>query len=63
MLQRYVVSLGYSYPFTKRTDVYAVASYMNDDVELTGVAADRHTGQDDWNPSAYTFMVGMRHKF
>ena len=36
---------------------------MNDDVELTGVAADRHTGQDDWNPSAYTFMVGMRHKF
>ncbi len=60
---RWVVSVGYDYPLSKRTNVYAVASYMNDDVELTGVAADRHTGQDDWNPSAYTFMVGMRHKF
>ena len=27
-LQRYVVSVGYDYPFSKRTDVYAVASYM-----------------------------------
>ena len=48
--KRYVVSVGYDYPFSKRTDVYAVASYMQDQVEVgsgdsAGVDAD---------PSAYT---------
>ena len=63
---RWVVSVGYDYPLSKRTNVYAVASYMNDDMEMTGVTKDRietHGGQSDWNPSAYTFMIGMRHKF
>lgn len=60
---RWVVSVGYDYPLSKRTNVYAVASYMNDELELTGQAKDRHEGQDDWNPSSYTFMIGMRHKF
>ena len=32
-LKRYVVSVGYDYPFSKRTDVYAVASYMQDQVD------------------------------
>lgn len=54
---RWIVSAGYDYPFSKRTDVYAVASYMNDKMEGKG----QTTGE--WNPSAYTFMVGLRHKF
>ncbi len=52
-----IYSAGYDYPFSKRTGVYAVASYMNDDESKgTNAAAD-------WNPSAYTVMVGLRHKF
>lgn len=53
-ITRYIVSAGYDYPFSKRTDVYGVMSYMNDKVESAG---------DEFNPSAYTFMVGLRHKF
>ena len=55
--QRYVVSAGYDYPFSKRTDAYAVASYMQDSVDY-GV-----TGMEDRDPSAFTFVVGLRHKF
>ena len=56
-LKRYVVSVGYDYPFSKRTDVYAIASYMQDqvDTKLSGTS-------DDWDPSAYTFYVGVRHR-
>ena len=56
--QRYIVSAGYDYPFSKRTDAYAVASYMQDSVDY-GVAA----GKEDRDPSAFTFVVGLRHKF
>lgn len=55
---RWIVSAGYDYPFSKRTDVYAVASYMDDEIESKGTNTAA-----DWNPSAYTFMVGLRHKF
>ena len=55
---RWVISAGYDYPLSKRTNVYAVASFMDD--ELEGKGTNNGT---DWNPSAYTFMVGMRHKF
>ena len=55
-LQRYVVSVGYDYPFSKRTDVYAVASYMQDSWE------DKVNKQDA-DPSAYTLYVGLRHRF
>ena len=57
-LKRYVVSVGYDYPFSKRTDVYAVASYMQDQVDVKG-----NGGSVDWDPSAYTLYVGLRHKF
>ena len=57
-LTRWVVSVGYDYPLSKRTNVYGVMSYMDDEIEGKG----NQTGTD-WNPSAYTFMVGMRHKF
>lgn len=31
--QRFVVDVGYDFPCNKRTDMYAVASYMQDDWE------------------------------
>lgn len=57
-LKRYVVSVGYDYPFSKRTDVYAIASYMQDQVDTKPSGTS-----DDWDPSAYTFYVGLRHRF
>lgn len=53
--QRYVVSVGYDYPFSKRTDAYVVASYMQDSID--------YKVADDLDPSAYTLVVGLRHKF
>ncbi|RHJ32591.1 porin [Sutterella sp. AM11-39] len=58
--KRYVVSVGYDYPFSKRTDVYAVASYMQDQWETT--TAQGATGRDA-DPSAYSVIVGLRHRF
>ena len=54
--QRYVVSVGYDYPFSKRTDVYAVASYMQDNWE-------EKMKKEEGDPSAYTFYIGLRHRF
>ena len=56
--QRYVVSAGYSYPFSKRTDVYGVASYMQDNEDTS-----RESGTLEQDPSAYSFYVGLRHRF
>ena len=58
-IKRYVVSLGYSYPFSKRTDVYGVASYMKDQTDTN--FSEGMT--EEWNPSAYTAYVGLRHRF
>ncbi len=60
--KRYVVSVGYDYPFSKRTDVYAVASYMQDKVE-TSINPQIVDPEVDADPSAYTFYVGLRHRF
>lgn len=57
-IQRYVVSVGYSYPFSNRTDVYGVASYMQDQTDTK-----TDNGTDEWDPSAYTVYVGLRHRF
>lgn len=56
-LKRYVVSVGYDYPFSKRTDVYAVASYMQDQT------TSFFEYDEDADLSAYTVYVGLRHKF
>ena len=58
-LQRYVVSVGYSYPFSKRTDVYGVATYMQDQVE----AKTGNVKTADFEPSAYGLYIGLRHLF
>lgn len=57
-IQRYVVSAGYSYPFSKRTDVYGVASYMQDNEDTS-----RESGTLEQDPSAYSFYVCLRHRF
>ena len=54
---RWVVSVGYDYPLSKRTTVYGVMSYMDDDYD------DNAAANSGVNPSAYTFMIDMRHKF
>ncbi len=54
-IQRYGVSVGYDYPFSKRTDVYAVAGWMQDSVDWTKSASN--------DLSAYSVYVGLRHKF
>lgn len=54
-LTRYAFSVGYDYPFSKRTDVYAVASYMQDQLDRTATESN--------DLSAYTVYVGLRHKF
>lgn len=58
-IKRYVVSLGYSYPFSKRTDVYGVASYMKDQTD-TGFS---NGTTEEWDPSAYNIYVGLRRRF
>ena len=55
--QRYIVSAGYDYPFSKRTDAYVVASYMQDSVDYGDA------NSSDVDPNAFTFVVGLRHKF
>ena len=54
---RWTASVGYDYPLSKRTNVYAVGAYMNDKFE------NNKAGGEEWNPQSYTLMVGMRHKF
>ena len=55
-LNRWIVSAGYDYPFSKRTDVYGVVTYNQDQM-------DSKTAGNDRDPSVYGVMVGLRHKF
>lgn len=55
-LSRWIVSAGYDYPFSKRTDVYGVVTYNQDNLKFTNNAADQ-------DPYMFGVMVGLRHKF
>ena len=55
-LSRWIVSAGYDYPFSKRTDVYGVVTYNQDSLD-SDVAADNR------DPSVFGVMIGLRHKF
>lgn len=55
-LSRWIVSAGYDYPFSKRTDVYAVATYNQDSLKFTNNAKDQ-------DPYMFGVMVGLRHRF
>ena len=54
---RWIVSAGYDYPFSKRTDVYVAATYMQDSLKFTD------TTKADQDPYVFGAMVGLRHKF
>ena len=54
---RWIVSAGYDYPFSKRTDVYVAATYMQDSLKFTD------TAKADQDPYVFGAMVGLRHKF
>lgn len=56
-LSRWVVSAGYTYNLSKRTNLYGVASYMQDKREPSAA------GAEDVKPTATTVMVGLRHRF
>lgn len=58
-LKRYIVSVGYDYPFSKRTDVYAVASYSQDKIDLD----TRLPVEGNLKFKTYSLYVGLRHKF
>lgn len=55
-LSRWIVSAGYDYPFSKRTDVYAVATYNQDSLDFD-------TAADNRDPSVFGVMIGLRHRF
>ena len=55
-LSRWIISAGYDYPFSKRTDVYGVVTYNQDNLKFTGDHADR-------DPYMFGVMVGLRHRF
>ncbi len=55
-LSRWIVSAGYDYPFSKRTDVYGVVTYNQDNLKFTNNAPDQ-------DPYMFGVMVGLRHKF
>ena len=55
-LTRWIVSAGYDYPFSKRTDVYGVVTYNQDNLKFTNNAADQ-------DPYMFGVMVGLRHRF
>ena len=56
-MQRWVVSAGYDYVLSKRTDIYVAATYMQDNISYT------HSGAADQDASVFGAMVGLRHKF
>ena len=58
-LERYIVSVGYTYNLSKRTNLYGVASWMQDSVEGVKILGT----ELESDPSVYTFMVGLRHSF
>ena len=55
---RWGVSAGYTYPFSKRTNVYAVAAYYQDKIE--NEAGKKGSDRD---PSSSALFLGLRHTF
>lgn len=56
-LSRWIVSAGYDYPLSKRTNVYGVLTYNQDSLDY-GTAT-----QEDTDPYVFGVMVGLRHRF
>ena len=56
-LTRWVVSAGYDYPLSKRTNVYGILTYAQDSLDYTETTAK------DQDPTVFAAMNGLRHKF
>ena len=56
-LTRWVVSAGYDYPLSKRTNVYGILTYAQDSLAYTETTAK------DQDPTVFAAMIGLRHKF
>ena len=56
-MTRWIVSAGYDYPLSKRTDVYGVVTYNQDSIDYNT------KGKADEDPAVFGVMVGLRHKF
>lgn len=55
-LTRWIVSAGYDYPLSKRTNVYGVMTYNQDSL-------DSDNADNNRDPYVFGVMVGLRHKF
>ena len=55
---RWGLGVGYNYPLSKRTNVYAVAGYYQDKI-----TNEKGVDGEDRDPSTTTVMLGMRHRF
>lgn len=55
-LTRWIVSAGYDYPLSKRTNVYGVMTYNQDSLDSDNAVNNR-------DPYVFGVMVGLRHKF
>lgn len=58
-LTRYTFAVGYEYPLSKRTKVYADAGYFKDEFDWTG----DNNQAGDREPEGYQAAVGMVHYF
>lgn len=56
-MTRWIVSAGYDYPLSKRTNVYGILTYAQDSLEYT------NTATPDQDPTIFAAMIGLRHKF
>lgn len=56
-LTRWIVSAGYDYPLSKRTNVYGILTYNQDSIDYSVAATP------DNDPYVFGVMVGLRHKF
>lgn len=56
-LTRWVVSAGYDYPLSKRTNVYGILTYAQDSLDYTETTAK------DQDPTVFAAMIGLCHKF
>ena len=55
-LSRWIVSAGYTYPFSKRTNLYGVMTYNQDSL-------DSDVKENNRDPYVFGVMVGLRHSF
>lgn len=57
----YIIQVGYTYPFSKRTNLYAGAGYMQTSMENSIINTDSTTSDKDFKTTQV--MFGLLHKF